>query len=520
MRSAWTGGPASTTRRWISLGLLGALLAILSVRAVGVFRDFAASIRYPFGLEYGEGIVWQQAALIPGPHMYGASQDLPFIVFHYPPLYYLIARAALSIEPDFLAAGRLVSALGAVLTGLAVAALVRMSARGGDRPIARAEWAVALAAGLLTLRLYTVHDWSLLMRVDTAAVALGMLGLFVGAWANGRFWGTTAALLICVAAVFTKQTQLPAGIAVFLIALMRNPRGALGAAAIAGLSGLAALGVMQWLTDGGFLLNIVGYNINRYSLRHAGQLFLAEERANFPFVALMPIAFVAILVALFDQRPGERWRPTIARLVAGVRQADRATLARSMVLVYFTLASLMLLTAGKSGANSNFFLDWDCVGCVLIGVMLCDLVGAEWRASVVATGPILGLMIVGMLILPQRDIADRALQQELAPMTALLSRVAAATKPVASEDMALLMRAGKPLVFEPAIATELAALGRWNEGPLVTMIRSGGFAFMITTDDTVGGSERRTPSVDAAMRQAYPRVEKPTPFLWLHLPLQ
>ena len=182
-------------------------MAILSVRAVGVFRDFAASIRYPFGLEYGEGIVWQQAALIPGPHMYGTAQDLPFIVFHYPPLYYLLARAALSIVPDFLAA------------------------------------------------------------------------------------------------VFTKQTQLPAGIAVFLIALMRNPRAARGAAAIAGLSGLAAL-------------------------------------------------------------------------------------------------------------------------------------------------------------------------------------------------------------------------GRWNEGPLVTMIRSGGFAFMITTDNDVGGSERRTPSVNAAMRQAYRRVEKPTPFLWLHLPLQ
>jgi hypothetical protein len=178
----------------------------------------------------------------------------------------------------------------------------------------------------------------------------------------------------------------------------------------------------------------------------------------------------------------------------------------------------MLLTAGKSGANSNFFLDWDCVGCVLIGIMLCDLIGAEWRAPVAATGPILGLMILGVVILPQRDIADRVLEALQGPMTALLDRIAAATKPVASEEMALLMRAGKPLVFEPAIVTELATLGRWDEGPLVRMIRSGGFAFMITTDNTVGGSERRTPAVDAAMRQAYPRVEQPTPFLWLHLP--
>jgi len=505
MRSAWTPRPVSRTRRWICLGLLGALVAILTVRAVGVFQDFTASIRFPFELEYGEGIVWQQAALIPGPRMYGTAQDLPFIVFHYPPLYYLITRAGLAIEPDFLAAGRLVSASAGVLIALAVAALVRICARGDGRPIARAEWAVALAAGLLALRLPTEHDWSLLMRVDMAAVGFAMIGVFVGACADGRFWGTAAALLFCLAAVFTKQTELPAGVAVFLIALVRNPRGALGAAATAGIVGVAALGLMQWLTDGGFLLNIVGYNINRYSLRHAWRLFAGEERANFPFMALMPIAAIAILPGLFDRR-------------LKMREADRATTARAIVLVYFTLASLMLLLAGKSGANSNFFLDEDCVGCVLIGVMLSDLVGAEWRSPAVATPPILALLILGAVILPQRDILDEALEAQLAPMTALLSRVAAATKPVASEDMALLMRAGKPVLFEPAIVTELAALGRWDEGPLVGMIRSHGFAFMITADNALGGSQRRTPLVDTAMRQAYPRVEQPTPFLWLHLP--
>jgi len=35
------------------------------------------SIQYPYGLEYGEGIVWQQALLIPGPRMYG-----DIITFH------------------------------------------------------------------------------------------------------------------------------------------------------------------------------------------------------------------------------------------------------------------------------------------------------------------------------------------------------------------------------------------------------------------------------------------------------
>jgi hypothetical protein len=74
------------------------------------------------------------------------------------------------------------------------------------------------------------------------------------------------------------------------------------------------------------------------------------------------------------------------------------------------------------------------------------------------------------------------------------------------------------VIFEPAIVTELASLGRWDQGPLVNMIRSGGFAFMITTENTPGGSPRRTPAVDAAMREGYPRVEQFGPGLWLHLP--
>jgi hypothetical protein len=84
--------------------------------------------------------------------------------------------------------------------------------------------------------------------------------------------------------------------------------------------------------------------------------------------------------------------------------------------------------------------------------------------------------------------------------------------------MILLMRAGKPVIFEPAIVSELTSVGSWDEQPLVRMIDSRGFAFMITTDDMHGATSRRSPAVDAAMRRAYPRVEQDGPTLWLHLP--
>jgi hypothetical protein len=53
----------------VGVVLLGILLALLSVQVSGVCLDFIAAIRYPFGIDYGEGIVWQQAMLIPGPRM-------------------------------------------------------------------------------------------------------------------------------------------------------------------------------------------------------------------------------------------------------------------------------------------------------------------------------------------------------------------------------------------------------------------------------------------------------------------
>ena len=93
-----------------------------------------------------------------------------------------------------------------------------------------------------------------------------------------------------------------------------------------------------------------------------------------------------------------------------------------------------------------------------------------------------------------------------------------AGKPVASEDMTLLMKAGKPVVFEPAITAELARLGRWDEVPLISMIRTGGFAFMLTAGDEQGGNDIRTATVDAAMREAYPHVEQVSRRLWLHAP--
>lgn len=495
--------------------MLLTLCALLAVHVAGVCLDITAAIRYPFQLDYGEGIVWQQAELIPGPRMYSSSPELPFIVFHYPPLYHLIVRATRWIQPDFLAAGRLVSSFSMVLIGCLVTALVLVAIRRPGQRTAGIDLGCAIAAGLLLLCLPAVRSWGLLMRVDMVAILLSMAGLLVGAWSNGRFWGTACALLLCVASVFTKQTQLPAGVAVFLIALLRNPRGALAAAAIAGAVGLGALGLMEGLTGNGFLQNIVGHNVNRLSLWQAYWVFWSEQ-ASFSFMILMLLASIALWRAVLPSAP--RLRPkTLLQDIWALRWADRATTCRALLLLEFILATLMLPTTLKSGSSFNYLLEWLSTGCTLIGIMLVDLARSDaisgYRFKVVTL-----LLALSVAALPLRYMPDQATESDLAWQAALVERIAAAPKPVASEEMTLLMRAGKPVIFEPAIVTELAFEGRWNETPLVEMIRARGFAFMITTNNAVGGTSRRTPAVDAAMREAYPRVEQVGPGLWLNLP--
>jgi hypothetical protein len=507
--------PNLAMKGWRLLGnlLLAALLVLLGLHLGGVVLDFVHANGYPFELDYGEGIVWQQAVLMPGPRAYNTSTSLPFIVFHYPPLYYLLVHAARTILPDYLAAGRLVASLATVPVALAVAGLVMIATRRPTRqPV---ELVIAASAGALVLCLHAFRAWGMLMRVDMPAVALTTTGLCVASWATGRFWGTTCALLLCTAAVFTKHSELPAGVAVFLVALLRNPRGALGAAAIAGAVGLAVLAFLQLRTGGGFLLNIVGYNVNPIWWGFAVDAVMPESSS-------LPVALLALIAAVFVGRsllpagPGLRLRAVLGR-VRQLRTAEPPVLCRALLLLAFVLYTLTAPALMKEGSNYNYLLSWLAVGSTLIGIMLVELrhdaSAGRWAWSATLLILVLTLTLQPLRLFREADFAQRRAERE-----ALVQEFAAARKPVASDDMAVLMRAGKQVVYEPAIATFLAATGAWDQGPLVQFIRSGGFAYMLTVDNHVGGSGWRSPAVDAAMREAYPRVENVGRNLWLHLP--
>ena len=486
------------SRRWTKRLLAGAslgLTAILLTHSFGALSDFAAMIAFPYEVDYGEGIVWQQASLVHSADMYSSSTALPFFIANYPPLYFLVTAWVGSFTNDLLQAGRAVSAVSSSMMAILVGVIVWRST-APPRP----NWvmAVAVLAGLSVLCMASVRSWADLMRVDMLAFALSLTGLAISQRRDGALWQTGLALLFCLAAVFTKQTAVAAGLAVALTALRHRGWRALWPIVLVGLAGAALMGLLQTYTQGGYLTNIVGYNINRLFWKQITTVLFYVGRDSLTITAfVLSAAFVGLSWLKLPQ----------------VSDLQRAGLP----LTHFAICTALLPLAAKSGSSVNYFIEWFAAGGVLCGIAAIQLINARAWLPATALAGVLGL---GCLLQPVRVFPAYAEQvaAELPALDAVTARVASADKPVTSENLAIMVRAGKRAMFEPAILKELVLAGKWDEAPLVAMIEARGFAFMLTKDDHLGPNSIRTPAVDAAMRRAYPRVERVAQRLWINLP--
>lgn len=472
-----------------------ALCLIAGRQALGALQDAVLAIGYPFEIAYGEGVVWQQALLIPGARAYSAATGSPFIVFHYPPVYRLLVQAVGILTPDLLVAGRIVSTVAtgvfATVAGIIVFAATTVSIARPMRLIC------SVATSLLILSLPNIRSIGFLMRVDMVADALGPIALLVAFTGRASFVRTACALVIAMLAVFTKQAEVAAGLTIFGLLIRVQLRQTIGAAMLVGGVGLGIVAVLQAVTNGGFLHHIVLYNINRSDW--AGWLErLSGELHNLPVIGA-----VGMVLLLCPQRPGGGLGP------------DRSRLSRA-ILVFFGLNLLSLAALGKSGASFNYLNSLYGSGCMLVGIGLAQLLSGK------GSGPPIGTAIACVLsgwisVNAARQMEEFLATQGAEQQQALVALVEAATKPVASDDLVLTLRARRSVLFEPAIATELAITGRWDERPLIELINKGGVAFAITAAQSFDDA-RRSPGVLTALQTAFPQTRQITIRHWLHEP--
>jgi hypothetical protein len=507
--------PSKSRSRSIAALILLLISGVLLWRLAQFLGLGWQSIFWPYELDYGEGIVWQQAKLMFTPDAYGPINGFPAIVFHYTPLYHVTTRLVSSLlGTDMLTTGRAISIGSTLLTSVMIGVIVSRATPTDTPPVARATCGVV--GGLAIFCFVPVIFWAQLMKVDMLAFLLSVSGFWVGLKAFDRPRLIHAATLLFVAAIYTKQTSLAAPAALFLLMLWLRPRLAFAGIASCAVMGLATLAGLEWATGGGFARHIFLYNINRFDW---SQLILIIDSILVPGPFFVGVAVVTSLRRMADVRRrlgGRSFRAIVSN------PADLAWLA---IIVYFVTSSLMLFTLAKQGSNVNYLIEWIFVIAMLVGLALTEtarlVAGQEGDVSpdtLTVIGVPLAIAAQAWLMHPP-DLGIMRDSRRNAEMASLSARIGATDKPVIADDMSLLMRSGKRVVWEPAIFAELAGTGAWDERPFVERIRRHEFAMFVTIgkqgDYLFNG--RYDKAVSAAMATAYPVLDHQAGYT-LHLP--
>ena len=406
--------------------------------------------------------------------MYGPIDDLPFIVFHYPPVYHMVARAVMALGVDPLAAGRAVSiAATAVILG-SIAWLVVNGLAGR---VGRSAQLVGAAAGaLLPLTFRPLEAWFVLMRVDMLAIALAFLGVALTVRATRRPAWLMLAMPVFVLSVYTKQTEIAAPAAALAVLLVMKPRPAILAGLGGAVLGLCALAWLEWQTAGGFLRHILSYNVNTWSLHWLVTLL----RSQTVYALLLAVAVIGLATLWPCRAAASRWPD------AGTTGDWPAVVP--IVSLWLLISVAMLTTLGKAGSSVNYLIEAMCVCAIPAGM----LVGLGWHAVVTAAGrseTVLRLGLIGVVLALATMMAKRTPMcagfgvLKDAGLTAirenLVREIAAQDRPVLSEDMVLLLRAGREVPIEPAIFHELALTGTWDQRRFLDLIDARTFAFVV-----------------------------------------
>jgi hypothetical protein len=214
------------------------------------------------------------------------------------------------------------------------------------------------------------------------------------------------------------------------------------------------------------------------------------------------------------------WRST-ASMLQDLRVSD-AVRVQAIVTIYLLFSSGSLVMLGKSGAGSNYMVEWMAILSVLIGILFARV--TRWCLMPLDSRPaqigpmflvlVPAVLVVQVLRLPMVGTAVST-PAETRGLAALVARISATDRPVLSEDMVLLLKAGKRVPWEPAIFAELGSTGRWDERLITDRISAHNFAFVVTAPEI--DETHFTRPVRQAIEAAYPRTEDQAGFR-LHLP--
>jgi hypothetical protein len=182
--------------------------------------------------------------------------------------------------------------------------------------------------------------------------------------------------------------------------------------------------------------------------------------------------------------------------------------------VYFVLSGIAaVVTVGKLGASSNYWLELTAACAVLIGIHALMLAQQPSRRTLLTSTALAALVFASLLtaIPGYAATVKQALLPESvgrSPQLEVADWLAQQDGEVLTDDPGLAVLASKPVEFEFIIFTILAAQHAWNERPILDAIAAHRFSIVPLTQPLESPrpeliAARWSPAVQAALQSNY-----------------
>ena len=418
--------------RWTGI----ALLVVFTLPALAFVVQGVWLVGHRYTWENGEGIVLVDAiAMYSGHWPYRDLRGYPFLVGNYPPVYTGLCAAAMAIAgPTSYGPGRLISLLAMAAIAVAIAVVVAQETRSR---------ALAAAGGMAIFSVGCITRVGPVCRVDALAAALSLWGVvLVHRQLGARRW--VAPVILFVLAGYTKQSAVAgAAASIVYLAFADRPKALVSVGLLAGI-GFAILGVLQVATGGRFLTHLLTYTWTGFDWL----LVWAYLRGGLRQGLLLFVLSAAALAAT-----------TVRRAAIG----KPACRGRGLILLYLALNALGLVQLGKVGVSYLYYIEFAAAACLTLPLLMADLV-VLWdrlprRQALVLSAMVLAA--VAHVAANRGDIADGFRRPQGVLQARLTGVFVRADGPILAEEVGALITAGKPVLVNPFILTQVGASTRF-----------------------------------------------------------
>jgi len=466
--------------------LTGAALLVLAGYFAVYLYYTRALLNFPFDYDQGEGFeLYDTILLSQGQWPYRDNSIYPFYASNYPPLYHVLILPLVPFTGATYFSGRLVGFWGTLVTGAAIAGIVRRELRARHAPTEAAYALPLLAAGAWYASNYVYHIGPLLRQHMTMVMFETLAVSFIARCEGPHGRRNTALAVACLlAAGYTKQLAVGTAVAVLGYLFLRNPRRAVAAGAAGALLAGAIFLALDLATGHQWYINTIAANINEFRLEQTVGLLQQWLRLH------------GVLLAL------------AAGLLVYELYRDRL----SAYSVWFVAAAGIGALSGKWGAGESYFVTSVTAACVCSGIALGRLwawaarrdLRLGWALSLIV--PLVFVVYARQVVhYPTEPAAFRAAAAALglptdapyvdsvgytqigrpptAADTAAGQRIAAIVRdrpgPAISEDAGFSLYAGKPVIGNPTQLLNLWKNNLLDSSAFVTMIREQAFGVVV-----------------------------------------